>query len=104
MADRTPATGLREIDRPLPRKERRIGSVGRSAAVFFEDGALAYFGYPHRPCLDATNESSSQQFRPVLEVRRVEVPPLAAPDEAVSFEDLHEFERDAILVGTIPSP
>ena len=46
----------------------------------------------------------SHQLRPVLEVHRVEVSPFAAPDEAVPLEDLHDLERDAVLVGAFLGP
>ena len=42
--------------------------------------------------------------RPVLEVHRVEVPPLSTPNETVSFEDVHYVKRDAVSVATVLGP
>src|SRR5215471_226320 len=47
---------------------------------------------------------SFEELRPVLEVHRVEVPPLSAPNETVSFEDVHDVEWDAISVATVFGP
>jgi len=42
---------------------------------------------------------SVEEFRPVLEVHRVEVLPLATPNEAILLENLHDLERQAIPIA-----
>src|SRR5262249_52919320 len=46
-----------------------------------------------------SGEDESKEFRPVLEVHRVEVSPFATPNETMLLEDLHDVERQAIPVA-----
>src|SRR5262249_52295027 len=53
----------------------------------------------------ASTIESVKEFRPVLEMHRVEVFPFATPNEAILLENLHDLERQAIPVaGTLWPP
>src|SRR5690242_8474521 len=48
-------------------------------------------------CRSAAPRLLRQQFRAVLEMHRIEMIPVAAPDKSVLFEQPHDLNRDAVF-------
>src|SRR5258708_38563989 len=58
-----------------------------------------------RTAVRARPSGQSKEFRPVLEVHRVEVSPFATPNKAMLLENLHYRERQAIsIAGALCAP
>src|SRR3990172_8774027 len=56
------------------------------------------------PLANSPDELRSEQFGPILKVHGIEVPPLAAPNEAVLLEDFHDLGRDAVAIAALRAP
>src|SRR3989304_4871676 len=56
------------------------------------------------PLANSPDELRSEQFGPILKVHGIEVPPLAAPNEAVLLEDFHDLDREAVAIGALRPP